>query len=205
MPPVAFLHIEDISNLTDITRNILAAAAIVVGAIWAYHRFVRERTRWPRATLNLEFTDRLLDDSRRLLSVKLHVTNEGLGLMRLTQIRFDIFRVLPYGDEMRVNVTAGCAHLGHSLEADWPCISSREYTWPKKEKPEIEPRESDEFVCDFFIEPSEDFVFLYAYIDNEKKGRIRQRSLGWRASAFHQLPPSKRSDRLRRLLKGGAG
>jgi hypothetical protein len=105
---------------------------------------------------------------------------------------------------MCAKLTAGCAYLGNSLEANWPSISSRERTWPKDEQPEIEPKEADEFSCDFFVDPSERFVFIYAYVHNEKKGKIRKRSLGWTTSAFHELSPPDRPGRLRRLLARGA-
>ncbi|HKI67417.1 MAG TPA: hypothetical protein VJ989_09140 [Solirubrobacterales bacterium] len=184
-PPLADL--EDIRVVSDLVSSALTALAIVVGAIWAYWRFLRERTRWPRATLSLQFTERPLDSSTILLAGKLTVTNEGRGLMRLTDLRFDLHRIRPLDAEMQAKITAGCAHGSSGIDADWPLIEQRPRKWEKPERPELEPGESDEYDCDFFLDPAEETVFLYAYLRNEKKGKVRHRELGWQATAIYEL------------------
>lgn len=85
-PPLA--NLEDVKVVSDVVSNAATALAIVIGASWAYWRFLRERTHWPRATVSVQFTESHLDSSMTLLAVKLIVVNEGRGLMRLTDLRW---------------------------------------------------------------------------------------------------------------------
>lgn len=194
--------LEDVKNAGDVVSSAVTAVAIIVGGVWAYWRFARERTRWPRAAVALEFTERRLDARTLLLAVKLRVTNEGRGLMKLTELRFDLHRVRPLDREMRGRIDSTGAYAESGLDADWPLIEQRKRTWDRDERPELEPGESDEYCCDFFLGPSEETVFLYAYLENEKKKRGSRR-LGWPATGFYDLQPGHPRGRLASLLHGG--
>lgn len=185
MPPLA--NLEDFKSVSDLASNAITALAVVFGGVWAYWRFLRERTRWPRAALSLQFIERCLDDSTTLLETKLIVTNEGRGLMRVTDLRFHLHRVNPLDPKMQAKIVAGCAYNDSGIEADWPLIEQRLREWKRGECPELEPGESDEYFCDFFLSPAEDTVFLYVYLGNERKGRFRHRELGWQITAIHDL------------------
>lgn len=195
--------LEGVRDASEVLANVTTAAAILIGAVWAYWRFFRERTRWPRAALSLELTERCLDDSTVLLAVKLHVTNEGSGLMKLTELRFDLHRVRPLDLEVRSRIAAGSVRRSGSLEADWPHLDSHTCAWKKSKRPELEPGESDEFCCDFFLAPDERTVFLYAYLDNVRKGTFRRRKLGWTVTAIHDLEKASKRGRLVSLFTGG--
>jgi hypothetical protein len=201
-PPLASL--EDAEAVSSIASNVITALAIVIGATWAYWNFLRERTRWPRAALSLQFIESHLDSSSNLLAVKLIVTNEGRGLMRLTDLRFDLYRVRPLEPSMRERITAGCAHGESGTDADWPLIEQRCRNWEKRERPELEPGERDEYCCDFFLGPAEQTVFLYAYLRNERKGKFRHRELGWPVTAVYDLKNSPKRGRLASILSGGS-
>jgi hypothetical protein len=194
--------LEDFKNASDVLANVATAAAILIGAAWAYWRFLRERTRWPRAALSLEFTERHLSSATALLAVKLHVTNEGRGLMRLTELRFDLHRVLPLDALMRGKLDRKDAYNQSGMEADWPLINQRIRSWTTDERPELEPGESDEYSCDFLVSTSDHTVFLYAYLENEKKKRGNC-TLGWTATAYRDLAQrSSNRGRLTSLLSG---
>jgi hypothetical protein len=201
-PPLA--NLEDVKVVSDVVSNAVTALAIVIGAAWAYWRFLRERTRWPRAALSLQFTESRLDSSVTLLAVKLIVTNEGRGLMRLTDLRIDLYRVRPLDSEMRARIAGGCAHSNSGTDVDWPRIEQRSRKWEKQERPELEPGESDEYCCDFFLDPAEETVFLYAYLRNKKKGKFRRRELGWPVTAIHDLEHPPKRGRVVSMLLGGS-
>lgn len=185
MPQLA--NLEDLKSVSDLVSNAITTLAVVFGGAWAYWRFLRERTRWPRAALSLQFTERRLDDSTTLLEAKLIVTNEGRGLMRVTDLRFYLHRIDPLDSKMQAKIAAGCAYNDSGIEADWPLIEQRLREWKKRECPELEPGESDEYICDFFLPPTEKTVFLYVYLGNERKGRFRHHELGWQVTAIHDL------------------
>jgi hypothetical protein len=134
-----------------------------------------------------------------LLAAKLHINNEGRGLMKLTELRFDLYRVRPLDEEMRSKIDAGDLYSGKRIDADWPAIDQRIRCW-SKDLPELEPGEGDEFCCDFFLRSPEETVFLYAYVENVKKKRGR-RKLGWSVTAFHDFEPMSGQSRLASLFR----
>jgi hypothetical protein len=190
---LAFLHIEDIENLTDVAKNVVTAGALIVGGIWAYWRFARERVRWPRAAVELLFEERRIGSGIILLNVTVSVCNEGKGLMELTKLRLDLHRIRPLDAKMKSRIEADNAHRTGSVEADWPLIRHRVRTFAEKAA-ELEPGETDTFAFDFFIEEPTETVQAYAFLDNKKKKRGTH-ELGWAVTALYdlKLPPTSGS------------
>jgi hypothetical protein len=185
VPDLGFLHIEDIENLSDVAKNVVTAAAVVVGGIWAYWRFVRERARWPRASVTLSFEERELDARVALLNILVDVSNEGKGLMEITNIRMDLHRVRPVEDKEKCRIAADNFHREDSTEADWPLIQHLVKSFGE-EPAELEPGETDTFSFDFFLEDPADTVQAYVFIDNRKK-KHGTHELGWTITALHDL------------------
>jgi hypothetical protein len=183
MPPIA--SIEDVKNVSDVIGNAVTAFAVIIGGVWAYLAFIRERTLWPRAELDLALDEHQLDSNTVLLSARLKVHNGGRGLMKLDQLRMDLHQVKPLGDEMRRKIDSGMHFNSSGVEAAWPLIDQHVRTW-EDDKPEIEPGEADEFCLDFFIDPSIETIFVYAYLENVRKRR-RRRRLGWPLTRIHDL------------------
>jgi hypothetical protein len=181
--PIASL--DTVKTVTDITTSAVTILAIIIGAIWAYWRFARERTRWPRATLELVVVHRRLTTTHTLLNTKVKVHNGGSGLMKLSHMRVAIHQVLPVGSQTRREIEAGCLVPKGEYEAEWPCIGLHEREWTEN-LPEIEPQENDEFANDFLLAGDVQTVFIYAYIWNVKKKRGK-RELGWPVTTFYDL------------------
>ena len=80
MLPLA--SIGDWKTISDIASNVVTIAAVGFGGAWAYWRFVRERTRWPRAELELVVTHCQLTEERTLLNATVKIRNAGAGLMK---------------------------------------------------------------------------------------------------------------------------
>jgi len=181
------LVLHNWETVSQILSNAVTAAAIVVGAVWAYWRFVRERTRWPRAEIDLQVAYRRLDPDHAVLQVKLKLRNRGRGLMKLRALRVYLQRVRPLRAGMRASIAEGKAFNKTGVEANWPLIEEHERVWPDAERPELEPEEGEELTLDFFISPMEEVVFVYGYLENEKKKRGR-RELGWSVSTLYDIP-----------------
>jgi hypothetical protein len=58
-------------------QNFISSAAIIVGAGWAYFKFVRFRTLRPRLEFKFDFGRSEVDDSHALLILRLYLTNKG--------------------------------------------------------------------------------------------------------------------------------
>jgi hypothetical protein len=185
LPDLAFLHIEDIENLTDVVKNIVTAAAVIVGGVWAYWRFVRERARWPRASVELLFEERQLSSGLALLNVTVRICNEGKGLMELTKIRLDLHRVKPIDGKAKNRIGADNFHRPEATEADWPLIQHLVRSFGE-DAAELEPSETDTFSFDFFLEEPTETVQAYAFVDNKKK-KHGTHELGWAVTALYDL------------------
>lgn len=177
--------LNDWSTGSDIAANVATAIALLVGGLWAYMRFVRERSRWPQADVELAFTQHRLNKEFVLVNVAVQIRNSGHGLMQLARLRLDLYRVTPLDKEMPKKIRAGDQYEKTGAEAMWPEIKQLERTW-QGQKAELEPGESDDFGFDFFVDPSTEVVLAYAFVENVKKRRGR-RSLGWFATAFHDM------------------
>lgn len=189
---LAAWSVEDWKNTSDIASNVVTAGALIAGAVWAYWRFVRERTRWPRAEVDLAFEERTLDAKTLLLNVGVKVKNEGRGRMDLAELRVDVYEVRPLGDEMRKKIDCDTQFETGAVEATWPLLDQH-----KKDssggKAEVEPGESDEFVFDFFLDPRVETVSVYAYLANVTKSRrgrwrwSKPRELGWSVTRLYDI------------------
>ncbi|MEA2361856.1 MAG: hypothetical protein QOD71_1001 [Thermoleophilaceae bacterium] len=213
----------DWKTVSDIASNVVTAVAVAVGASWAYWRFVRERTRWPRAELELVVTHREMTVEHTLLNATVKIKNVGAGLMKLSGIRAYVYRILPLDEETERRLT-NPAFFSMENGGDWPCIGSFHPQWgerrqpevetsqnsqrelqkperePRKE-PEIEPQEHEEFGWDFIVPSSTETVFVYVYVTNVKKQRAN-RELGWQVTAFYDLTEQATERRVSNVTMG---
>lgn len=178
-------------TITDIAANAATVMAIAVGGMWAYWRFVRERTRWPRAQLELVVTHRGLTGEHTLLNVMVRLRNAGTGLMRLTGLRTYVYRVLPLSEDERSRVARGELVPAGEVEAEWPCIAKARRRWAPDRGPQIEPGEGDEYRHDFVIDSDVETAFVYVYVENERRAR-GSRELGWQATSLYDVDGSGR-------------
>lgn len=182
-------NLETWTRISEIFSNAITGVAVIIGAIWAYWRFVRERTRWPRAEIDICFTQRSLGEGTVLLNVKVKVKNEGRGLMELTKLRLDLHQVSPLGEAIRRKIERGTQFEPDSVEANWPLIAQHVCNW-EDGTAELEPGETDEFGFDFFLDSEVETVFLYVYLDNVAKKR-GNRALGWAVTELHDITIDK--------------
>jgi hypothetical protein len=180
--------LETVKLVSDVASNVVTIAAVLVGAVWAYWAFLRERTRWPKATVELILTHRELSAEHTLLNAKVKIHNAGRGLMKLTRIRVDISQVLPLSDKDQKKLTADCSKPKDKRQANWRFLDGARSLWGGKPEsdpePEIEPEENDEFGYDFIVPSTLETVYVYVYIENAKK---RGKQLGWSVTNYYDL------------------
>ena len=86
---------------------------------------------------------------------------------------------------MRAALRDGNPFNETGYQAAWPEIDQHLCEWKPDDQPQIEPGESDEYALDFFIEPTEEVVFVYGYLRNVEKSKGQE--LGWNVTAFYDL------------------
>ena len=78
------MTLDQAKSIADIAGAIVTSGAIIVGGLWAYYRFGKERTYRPR--LDVEMVGEWLTvDTRPLLLARVRVTNIGASVVRLEQ------------------------------------------------------------------------------------------------------------------------
>jgi hypothetical protein len=179
---------NDAESWTSSAANLAQVAAIAVGGLWAYNRFIRERDEWPKATLEQRIQHRRLDGEHTLVRVWLKVENVGAVKMATDPVRTDVYQVLPVDREVTRAIDEGTLIPEGGLEAQWPCIASRERTGAG----EIEPAEADEFGFDFIVPTEIETAFVYSYIGNPKKDQ-----LGWSLTSLYDLGEHRGEQRQR--------
>jgi hypothetical protein len=75
--------LDDVKTWVDIAGTFVTAAAVVIGGVWAYFRFVRNRTYRPR--LEIEMEARRHDVGTPLVEANVTVKNIGASDVRLRQ------------------------------------------------------------------------------------------------------------------------
>ena len=76
--------LDDAKTVADIVGTLITALAVIVGALWAYYRFVKGRTFRPRLEVSMGgqwFTV----DGKRLLLARVRLKNIGASVVELLQ------------------------------------------------------------------------------------------------------------------------
>jgi hypothetical protein len=180
--------LETVKMATDVATSVVTIVAILVGAVWGYWTFLRERTRWPKATLELIVSHRELTPERSLLHAKVKVHNAGRGLMKLTELRVDVHRVLPLDEATAKELEGDSLVQKDQGKAKWPRLKQWRRKWGDEREPEpvLEPGENDEFDFDFVVPSTLQTVYVYVYVKNV--ARKRGGELGWTVTDLYDLP-----------------
>jgi len=76
--------LSDVKTVVEIFGTLVTAAAVIVGAIWAYYRFIKGRDYRPRLDVAMS-GEWLTVDDKRVLLVRVHIKNIGASVVRLQQ------------------------------------------------------------------------------------------------------------------------
>jgi len=200
--------LETVKLVSDVASNAVTILGVAIGGWWTYRTFIRERTRWPKASLELAMTHRELTPDQTLLHVKVKVHNAGRGLMTLTKLRVDVRQVLPLTDGSAQALRDGSLFENRTWMADWPWREEDEYVrqWgPRPEEPsepKLEPGENDEFGNDFIVPSTLETVYVYAHLENEaRRGRD---GLGWTVTSYYDLAGAEGGKSTRNLIRSEA-
>jgi hypothetical protein len=180
---VAAGSLETVKTVSDVVSNVVTIGAVLVGAVWAYWAFLRERTRWPKATLELVLYHRELSAEQTLLHAKVKIHNAGRGLMELTRVRAVVDQVLPLASEVGELEDGYLDPTEKEGETNWKPFAEGERVL-QAEEAETEPGENDEFGFDFAVPSSFETVHVYVYVENFMK---RGKKLGWCVTNYYDL------------------
>jgi hypothetical protein len=173
--------VEQLKDWADIASNVATVIAIVVGGVWTYVLFVRQRLKYPRAELGITAQHATIASDKRLLHVALRIANTGHVLLRPRYAELRVRQVLPLDHDIGLRLRPNWDPvLPGQHELEWPLIVDRHW----HEAFEIEPGESDTLHADFVIDCDIAQVQLYAFVGNPTGKR---RNFGWPSTCFVDL------------------
>ncbi|MGH9193394.1 MAG: hypothetical protein ACRDZ0_13090 [Acidimicrobiales bacterium] len=88
--------LDHAKTVADIVGTLITAVAVIVGAVWAYYRFFKDRTYRPRLEVSMA-GEWLTVDGERLLLARVRIKNIGSSVVELLQ-RGTGLRVSSLGD-----------------------------------------------------------------------------------------------------------
>ena len=75
--------LEIAHQISGTIHDVIASAAVIIGAVWAYFRFVRFRTLRPRLEFSFEWSRSDMDDSHSVAILTAKLTNKGQTKVQL--------------------------------------------------------------------------------------------------------------------------
>jgi len=172
---------SNLESWTSAAAHLAQVGAIVVGGIWTYNRFIKQREDFPRATLEQIVSHRELSPEHTYLRVGVKIDNVSNVLLRMEKVLAYVYQVLPATEEVAQRLDARQFVAEGEREAQWPLIGSYEGTAAGQ----IEPGEGDEFGFDFAIPTDVNTAFIYTYIKNVTIAGGSE--VGWTVTRLYDL------------------
>lgn len=174
--------LKDWKTIADIIKSGATVIAIIVGGIWTYFLFVRNRLDYPKVLIEIKPHEVSLPKQKRLIHAKINIKNVGRVRLRSSKAELRLRSVVPLPLDIEEAVDGGFDPVAEGQkEIPWPMLAGREWDWGKNEF-EIEPDEEDTLHADFIIDDSTSVVEFYCFIKNAKKD-----TLGWSSTLVHEL------------------
>jgi len=178
---------EKFSVYVGIVKSIATLAAMIIGALWSYNRFIKGREPFPRAHIEHRVFVSPIDGNKMLIRVSIEIENIGNSLFQLGGYDIRLNQVLPLTPEAASQIEQIEVPSNKSKKRIyWKTLSQR--LADEEEIFELEPGEKDEKYFDFIVDNSLELVEIYSYFKNIIK---KNRQLGWGKKTFHELNPSK--------------
>lgn len=176
--------LASLADLSKALESLATVGAIIVGAIWSYWLFVKNRQKFPRASVSHTVSHKSIVRGRILIHVDMVLTNLGQVLLEVVFAKAVVSQVLPLHPTVRRLIVSRSDPVptGHT-EIQWPKIASREVRFERAEC-EVEPGETQSFQFDFVVESQLRTLEVYSYVSNITK---RDRDLAWDCSTFYDI------------------
>ena len=171
-------------DVFDIVQAITTSVGIVIGGIWTYLLFVRQRLAFPKVNIDILVDDEILCEGTRLVHVEIRLENVGNVVLLSNYAELRLRKVIPIPEELKPDIEKGIdpVQVGKT-EIEWPMIAGREWRWDKGDF-EIEPGEPDSHHADYIIPTNVQVVEFYYFVSNAKKKR---QGIGWTLTKIHKF------------------
>jgi len=172
----------------EVVKSIASILALIVGGIWSYHLFIKERAHFPHVRIEQKASHITLSEDKNLLCVNIELSNTGNSLLVIKKYLILIQQILPTIEgEALSQVNAALKEKGNKRSVDW-------YSWPALvvreamlDNPiELEPGENQVVCFEFAVKSKAEVVRIHSYFRNEKKIKGKD-EVGWYVATYYDL------------------
>jgi len=126
------------------------------------------------------------------------MTNSGGVVIPVINGKFIVDQVLPFTDDVAKAIEdIDNKDPRSGLQVEWPSLGFRKRQWAENDI-EVEPGESEVFICDFLLPPDLETVQVYSWFKNEKKRRGNE-GIGWALTTLYDFHDDTTSETVREV------
>jgi hypothetical protein len=163
------------SKFFDVISKIVTVSATIIGAIWSYYAFFRQRLNESRLNVTHEINLLDLPGHRRLLKVYATITNIGQVRVELFVWRLRAEQILPLTNTPLADLAKGAVAFTDS-QAHWNCLADGTFSdHDKSFAMTLEPGETDRAAANLVIESGVETVQVYSHFSRTRDAH----GVGW--------------------------
>jgi hypothetical protein len=186
---------KDINAKLQAIQAALTIVAIVVGGLWAYMLFIKQRQQYAHLKIEHQVTHVLLPKHRILLIVDVNHSNVGTVKVSLTSADVKIYSLRQQSPTAEaIEQVNGSRFSADEPDLLWDIQAERKATWdPQRnmflemlarfrntrtnpDERVVEPGESDQLHYEFILSDDAWPLLIYSYFENPT---ITDRNIGW--------------------------
>jgi hypothetical protein len=154
----------------EIISSIITTLIILIGGIFAWWKWGREKPQVVRADLSHKIFLAPLDGEKYVLRVMLNISNRGNTRINLKSGWTELRKVAPVDKEIQSILSKNNHLADNGTEIAWPAFAKRVYDGQLLGL-EIDSGEAEQLCCDFIIPKSHQVIVVKSeiYFDREPK------------------------------------
>jgi hypothetical protein len=171
-------------------KDLAEIMAVLVGGVWAYRRFIRQREHQPRANITHRLNTVLLDQDHRFVRVAAHVKNIGQIAIRPPSFTIELRQLAPLPPEIVSTLYELPSSDPGVVRSKLPDLGRREVDLGA-ESTTLDSGEEDDFFADFVLKSNVEVIEVTSQLDcgPDTPG------VAWFETSLHLLgPDSLQSD-----------
>lgn len=182
-------------TIKEIIKTLHAIVAIVIGGIWTYKIFIKERHHYAHANIELKASHIPLFDDINLLRIDIEISNTGTSLLVLKKQIVRVQQILPKIHNPRVypinKINAALKERKQEKNRFvWPLLSE---IVKDNNTIFLEPGESQTLDYEFAIKSKVKIVRIYSYVRNEQRSKDGK-EIGWTVSTYYKMKETNKEE-----------
>ncbi len=172
--------VADLNSLFEMTKaaaetveSFATIAAMVIGGIWTYNRFIARREEKPRAKIEHKTVVKKLDSGENAVFYTVEITNLGDVVLPLEYLQIRFRQMLPLPEDASLEPKRS---IVNGNNPKWPVVAEHIYTWDK-DRAFIEPKESNISAGELIVPAAVQVGQLFTYLRNSSG--VSPNEVGW--------------------------